>query len=46
MAGGNKNHSPKVKKRKAQREAVERTIRAAKAQSRRNYSDNRAPVRD
>jgi hypothetical protein len=30
MAGGNKNHSPKVKKRKAQREAAERVARAAK----------------
>ena len=31
MAGGNKNHSPKVKKRKAQREAADRAARAAKA---------------
>jgi hypothetical protein len=41
MAGGNKNHSPKVKKRKAQREAVERTARAAKAQARRTYAESR-----
>jgi hypothetical protein len=27
MAGGNKSNSPKVKKRKAQRQAVERTKR-------------------
>jgi hypothetical protein len=31
MAGGNKNHSPKVKKRKAQRQVAERALRAAKA---------------
>lgn len=31
MAGGNKNHSLKVKKRKAQQEATDRAARAAKA---------------
>jgi hypothetical protein len=30
MAGGNKNHSPKVKKRKAQAEAAAERARAAK----------------
>jgi hypothetical protein len=31
MAGGNKNNSLKVKKRKAQREAADRAARTAKA---------------
>jgi hypothetical protein len=31
VAGGNKNNSPKVKKRKAQRGAADRAARVAKA---------------
>ena len=35
MAGGNKSHSPKVKKRKAQERVNEKVRAAKKAQSRR-----------